>query len=106
MQIMDINAYGQRKDIHDNSRFNYHARFETQEDTRALCSADVCLSDFFLSDWLKGQLQHRQLTDADQLFDAGNDIFTSLSIATIEDVFRNWIHPLEQMIEFNGDPAR
>jgi hypothetical protein len=103
---MDMNAYGQRKCPYENSRLNCHAGFETQEDTPALCSADICASDFFFFDWLKGKLQHRQLTDADQLFDAANDIFISLSIDTIEDVFWNWIHPLEQMIELNGDFVR
>jgi hypothetical protein len=48
-------------------------------------------------------LQQRQLTDADQLFDAINEIFASLSVGTIEDVFRNRIHRLQQVIELAGD---
>jgi hypothetical protein len=47
--------------------------------------------------------RHAQLTDADQLFDALDAKFTSLSAGTIEDVFRNWIHQPEQVIELNGD---
>jgi hypothetical protein len=42
-----------------------------------------------------------ELTDADQLFDAVDEIFTSLPVATIGEVFRNWIHRLEQVIELN-----
>jgi hypothetical protein len=53
--------------------------------------------------WLKGKLHQRQLTDADQFFDPVDEILTSLSVDTIEDVFRNWIHRLQQVIELNDD---
>jgi hypothetical protein len=47
-------------------------------------SPDICPSDFFLFGWLKGKPQPLI-----------NEIFASLSVDTIEDVFRNWIHRLE-----------
>jgi hypothetical protein len=100
---MDTSAYGQRKDPLGNRSLNCHTGFETQEDTSAPYSPDICPSDFFLFGWLKGKLQQGQLTDADQLCDTVDGIFASLSVDTIEDVFRNWIHWLERVIEFNGD---
>jgi histone-lysine N-methyltransferase SETMAR len=65
-------------------------------------SPDICPSDFFLFGWFKGKLQQRQLTDADQLFIALDEILSSISVDPIEDVFRNWIHWLERVIELNG----
>jgi hypothetical protein len=103
MQTMDTSAYGQRKGSQGNSRFNCHAGFETQEDTPAPHSPNICSSDFFLFGWFTVKLLQRQLTDADQLFDAVDEIVTSLSIETIEDVFQNWIHRTERVIELNGD---
>jgi hypothetical protein len=38
--------------------------------------------------------------------DTVDGIFTSLSVDTIEEMFRNWIHRLEQMIELNGNSIR
>jgi hypothetical protein len=64
-----------------------------------LYSRDICPSDFLLFGWSKEKLEQRQITDADQFFDALDDIFTSLSVDTIEDEFRDWIHWLEQVIE-------
>jgi hypothetical protein len=61
-------------------------------------SPDVCPSDFFLFGWLKGKLQHQQFTCADQLFEAVDEIFSPFSIDMIEDMFRNWIHRLVQVI--------
>jgi hypothetical protein len=69
-------------------------------------SPDVCPSDFLLFGWLKGKLQQRQLTDAHQLFGTVDEILTSLSVDTIEEVFRNWIHRPERLIEVNGHDVR
>jgi hypothetical protein len=57
----------------------------------------------FFFGWLKGKLQQRQFTEADQLFDAVDEMLASLLLDTIEDVSRNSIHRLEEMIELNGD---
>jgi hypothetical protein len=58
------------------------------------CSPDICLSDFFFFGWLKGKLQQQQYKDPGQLFQAVDEIFNSLSVGMIEDVFEtgfiNW----------------
>jgi hypothetical protein len=47
-------------------------------------SPDICPSDFFLLDWLTGKLQQQQFTDPDQLFDAVDEMFSSISVDMIE----------------------
>jgi hypothetical protein len=64
---------------------------------------DICPSDFFLFDSLKGKLQQQQFTDPDQFFEAVNERFSSFSVDMIEDMFRNWIHRLTQVIASDGD---
>jgi hypothetical protein len=49
---------------------------------------DICASDWFIFRWRKGKLQRALLTDQDQLSEAANESFTSLSVDMIEDVFQ------------------
>jgi hypothetical protein len=65
-------------------------------------SPDICPSDFFLFSWLKWMWQ-QQFTDSDQRFEAIDEIFSSLSVDMIEDLFRNWIHRLGQVITSDDD---
>jgi hypothetical protein len=102
MQTLDTSSSAQRKCPHGNSRFNGHAGFGTQGDTSATNSLEICPPDFFLFGWLHGKLQQRPGC-VNKLFTAVDEILTSLSVDTIEDVFRNWIHPLKRVIELNGD---
>jgi hypothetical protein len=66
-------------------------------------SPDICPSDFLLVRRSKGKLQQQQFTDQDQLFDAVDEMFASLSVDLMGDVFRNWIHWLAQIIASDGD---
>jgi hypothetical protein len=63
---------------------------------------DIYLSDFFLFGWFKGKLQ-QQFTDPGQLFEAVDEIFSALSIDMTEDVFRNWTHPLGEIVVSDGE---
>jgi hypothetical protein len=65
-------------------------------------SLDICPSYFLLFGWLKGKVQ-QQFTDPNQLYEATEEIFSSLSFGMIEDVFRNWIHRLMQVITSDGN---
>jgi hypothetical protein len=60
-------------------------------------SPNICPSDFFLFSCRKGKLE-QQFTDPDQLSETVDEIFSSLWVDTIEDMFRNWIHRLVQVI--------
>jgi hypothetical protein len=45
-----------------------------------------------------GKLEQQPSTDPDQPFQAVDEIFSSFSADTIEDVFRNWIYQAVQVI--------
>jgi hypothetical protein len=99
---MDTNARGQGKDPCRDGGFECMPDLRLKRTPQPRCSPDICPSDFFLFGWLKRNWQ-QQFTDAYQLFEAVNENFSPLSVYMIEDLFRNMIHPLVQIIALYGD---
>jgi hypothetical protein len=69
-------------------------------------STGICPSDFFLFGWFKGKLQQHQFTDPDQLFEVVDEVFSSVSVDMTEDVSRNQVHRLVQVIASDGDDVQ
>jgi hypothetical protein len=53
--------------------------------------------------WAKTQLERRKYNGGDELYEAVDEILTSLSIEMIETVFVNWMHRFQRLINGNGD---
>jgi hypothetical protein len=88
---METSAYGPRKGPNSEIGLECCRRFKARA-ARAPYSPDIYPPDFFLFGWLKGKPEWQQFIDPDQLSELVDDIFTSLSVDIIQDVFRNRIH--------------
>jgi hypothetical protein len=64
---------------------------------------DIAPSDFFLFEWLKGELSSRQVSEINGRFEIVDEILSTLIPDTIARVFGNWIERLIQIISTTGD---
>jgi hypothetical protein len=53
--------------------------------------------------WLKTQLERREYNGEDELYEAVDEILTSLSIGMIETVVVDWMNRLQGLIDGNSD---
>jgi hypothetical protein len=57
----------------------------------------------FLFGWLKTQLERREYTGEDDLYEVVDETLTGFSIEMIETVFVDWMNQLQRLIDGNGD---
>jgi hypothetical protein len=65
--------------------------------------ARILRHPIFLFGWLKPQLERREFSGDDELYEIVVEILTSLSIKIIETVFVDWMNRLQRLINGNGD---
>jgi hypothetical protein len=66
-------------------------------------SADIAPSDFYLFGKVKNELIGKSNHDEHELFLEVTELLSAIPTTELRDVFRNWIRPLEQVIDTNGE---
>jgi hypothetical protein len=105
-QTLDFDSYRQCKDSHGKGSSREIGCFPIQIYATATISPGYCTIRRFLFGWLKTQLERREYSGEDELYElyeVVDEILTGLSIKMIETVFVDWMNRLQRLIDGNGD---